>query len=1047
MKNITYINAGAGSGKTYTLTQKLANLIEQKKIQPEQVILTTFTIKAANEFKEKAKAFLYEKGLYNEAIRLDQAMIGTVHSVANAFINKYWFYLGLTPDMGVMAEEDLTFYTSQSLAELPTDDELVKLHDFCRNFGIENRYNSEVKGLNYDFWRNDLNKIIAFTTNYEVNDYSQSEKESLEFIEQFVDPTANISFTTEELRQALEEHKQLLATQRQSAANNERILKLDKLARTVNHRTIDWYKKLNEIVRALKKHGPLIENVINQLTNIYHSQIVYDFQAEYIKILFSLARRWNTRFAEFKREKNLLDYNDMEKYMLQLMQIPELKKEIALSYNYLFVDEYQDCSPIQVKIFDQLSDMMEHSYWVGDYKQAIYGFRGSDITLTKAIVDRISTGENGCDTETLDTSWRSLPDIVNVCNETFSQTFSSVLDKANICLKQKRTADSNFKSLCYWDVSNGISTVEAQIAKLIENGAKPNEIAVLSRANKPLDKLASDLDNYSIPANRENVSILNLNATLLVEALLALIVSDRDTLAKSQIAFLTEKDFTTQALIEDKFQFDTDSENVQSEYLNNKELVNSLLNIREHLRQQSISAMVETLIIELDLYNVVKKWVNSTLSSSALDTIIKTARTYESHCLQMNMAASIDGFIKYLKESNPVGTGDANGVQLHTYHSCKGLQWKYVVLLSLKDNPASVKNIVKQDIYGVHFTHSEKPSATNPYPEVYIRVTPWIFGSANSNVPDDIEEHIERTELFKQVYQNAIAESNRLLYVGMTRPKDVLILTTEKTSSTISPLQWFKDIGLTQICVNEPSINNDWDCLGVGIPFANETIESEEELDSIEPYNGENQAYWQKRIPYNCTVCDAPARDILPSKISKKGETKSTHNFEARIPILKLGNNTMADVGNCIHQIYCGIESCNNDQQHTKQVVAAYGLSAILTDTDAIIRAWNNLTQWLIAEHGKAIATYHERPFMHSINGHNLTGSIDLVWRTTQGVILIDYKTCPMGSEVVLNPNSEHYAGWYAGQVESYTNALTANGEKVLKQYIYYPVSGLVVEL
>ena len=53
MKNVTYINAGAGSGKTHCLTETLTSLIKKGEVKPEQVILTTFTTKAANEFKEK----------------------------------------------------------------------------------------------------------------------------------------------------------------------------------------------------------------------------------------------------------------------------------------------------------------------------------------------------------------------------------------------------------------------------------------------------------------------------------------------------------------------------------------------------------------------------------------------------------------------------------------------------------------------------------------------------------------------------------------------------------------------------------------------------------------------------------------------------------------------------------------------------------------------------------------------------------------------------------------------------------------------------------
>ena len=64
MKNVTYINASAGSGKTYRLTHQLAELISDRKVKPDQIIMTTFTVKAANEMKEEAKKVLYEEGLF-----------------------------------------------------------------------------------------------------------------------------------------------------------------------------------------------------------------------------------------------------------------------------------------------------------------------------------------------------------------------------------------------------------------------------------------------------------------------------------------------------------------------------------------------------------------------------------------------------------------------------------------------------------------------------------------------------------------------------------------------------------------------------------------------------------------------------------------------------------------------------------------------------------------------------------------------------------------------------------------------------------------------
>ena len=247
MKNVTYINASAGSGKTYTLTHKLADLIKAGKVKPDQVIMTTFTVKAANEMKEEAKSVLYEYGLFNEATQLDQAMIGTIHSVANSLIKKYWFFLGLSPDMGVMAEEDTQFYISQSLSELPSHEESMQLHAFCERMGIQSNYLSGKTGLNYDFWKEDIEKVITYTTNYEIENYDRSIQESLDYLRQFVHPEVNLDYSTDELVAVLNEHQAFLESQRESAANQERLKELQRLSRDVSQPSVVWYKKLNDL--------------------------------------------------------------------------------------------------------------------------------------------------------------------------------------------------------------------------------------------------------------------------------------------------------------------------------------------------------------------------------------------------------------------------------------------------------------------------------------------------------------------------------------------------------------------------------------------------------------------------------------------------------------------------------------------------------------------------------------------------------------------------------------------------------------------------------
>ena len=127
MKNVTYINAGAGSGKTYTLTRILAEKLSEKDengnpvIMPSQVILTTFTDLAAAEFREKARVQILENGNFKAASQMDSAAIGTVHSVALQFIKKFWYLLDYGADIKTISERDEDFYMSQSLARIVSE--------------------------------------------------------------------------------------------------------------------------------------------------------------------------------------------------------------------------------------------------------------------------------------------------------------------------------------------------------------------------------------------------------------------------------------------------------------------------------------------------------------------------------------------------------------------------------------------------------------------------------------------------------------------------------------------------------------------------------------------------------------------------------------------------------------------------------------------------------------------------------------------------------------------------------------------------------------
>lgn len=1043
MKNVTYINAGAGSGKTHTLTEKLTELIREHKVHPDQVILTTFTVKAANEFKEKAKAALYKEGMYNEAAGLDHALIGTVHSVCQRMIGKYWFNLGLAPDMGVMAKEDTAFYISQSLSEIATDKELKTLHDFALEFDVRVYENGRPKNaVDYDFWQKELKSIIDYATNYEIDDFKASAEVSLNYIRQFMDPNNISEYDTDKLEAVVDEHEAFLKGCRQSAANDARILALDEARKGINHPTIKVLNQIAGTIGTPRNYGPLADKFKMYMDNIWTSRMIYEKQVEYINLLFDLAQRWKENFAQFKKEKNLLDYNDMEKYMLQLMNDKSVAAEISQSYRYLFVDEFQDSSPIQVKIFDAMSDLMEHSYWVGDYKQAIYGFRGSDTDLTKIVVDRISRKKDGCDTDTLDTSWRSLPDIVEVNNSVFCETFKKVLEYENIHLNQHRVNENGEVSLRYFCTREGAGVAE-HILKLLNQGAKPNEIAVLARTNDTLKLLATALNSLSVPCSREDASIVESPVYQLVVSLLRIVSSSRDALAKATVAILTDNDYDVKRIIEEKILIDADPERTSDEYIADTPLVRQLLAIRPQLQHMSVASLVETMIICLDLYDHAKNIELPSTAAICLQTFIKTAKAYEEHCIQMNLPSTIEGFIAYIDELKPVGAGDTEGVQLYTYHSSKGLQWKYVILMSLNADIADMSKSVRRETFGVHVVHNEAPSADNPYPEVFIRLTPWIYGTAR-NVPGVISDKIVGSKEFKAAYDAMIAENNRILYVGMTRAKDVMIMAIEPVKKGAKPLLWPISVGVNSVVQNIPPAGG-WDIFGNGHKFTDFTL-TESEVSKLEQYIIPDKTEGMLLNLPEPAFSSRPPRYLSPSTIAGSGKAVHVKDFGQRIKFVR-NVTDMTVVGNCIHQIYAGMEKGQASAQEMEDLAASYGISGLFTDMTEITKAWENLKQFLTETYGSPLEVYHERPFRLETEGQTIVGSIDLVWKTGKGDILLDFKTCPLGMKAVMDPESNYYAGRYAGQLNAYEDALTAAGEKVIERFIYYPVSGHLVSV
>ena len=428
MKNITFINAGAGSGKTYSLTDKLYHTINQNICRGDQVLLTTFTKRAAEEIRQRAYSKLLEKGKTSDAIALQNAWIGTVHSVGYRLINKFCYLLGLSPNIKELSKEDADFYFSQAISEIPTVEELNRLAALSERFLFHSMGDQNHNEFDPWKWKEHILTLINEARRNNILDLTVnglSFIKSIEFISNVfgINQTASLDFKQIEsdiaaLFLLLEELPDKNNGTRKSKG---RELKVGLNSKNISYSSIlDIYAVAGDVVNKIDASNVAASNLLTALGTFYRSRTFLGDITEYIALIFKVAGDCIIAFSEYKREHGLVDFTDMETRFLELLNIPTVRAELKQTIKLVMVDEFQDSNPIQLSIFIKLAEIVDQSIWVGDPKQAIYGFNGSDPILVSNLL-KVFYEQNDCNLklQLLKNSWRSRGDLVNLTNKMF----------------------------------------------------------------------------------------------------------------------------------------------------------------------------------------------------------------------------------------------------------------------------------------------------------------------------------------------------------------------------------------------------------------------------------------------------------------------------------------------------------------------------------------------------------------------------------------------------------------------------------------------------
>ena len=1091
MKNIQYINAGAGSGKTTRLTEILSEKLGSKEYKPSEVILTTFTELAASEFREKSRERLYKDNHADVAAELDSATIGTVHSVALSFIQKYWYLIGVSPDMKVMSEDDLQVYISESLGDCVGED-----LEFFRSYGSFFDLKDSQSHVDLDFWKDHLLAIIDKVNNYDV-DIEQSKTDSCNVVEKVFNSKTLLN------RSLLECFTKVLSQQIEGYAKTNK----DKYQPILDVLTSSKvsYASLVKLYKLLTKDSPakIINGFKTEMTEQSFDSLVANIKAfqmssvgddspggmmkKMINILFNIAQRWKDGFNDFKAKRHIIDYNDMERLFLKLLDKPQVEAEIKGTYKLMMVDEFQDSSPIQLKIFNKLSDLMEQSYWVGDPKQSIYGFRGADVELVNEIIRKFNDKDRDpalkLTYDNLPNSWRTRVPLVNLATECFTRAFEGIIDRENVKLEAARQENEQFSdSLCHWNclasrqdlfadkVADRVKLLlDSQTIIQIKNTEEyrrilPGDIAILCRRNDECKNFANALIKKGIPVSFVNNDILQQTEVQLVFTLLKFVVDSSNKHVRADLLRLLEET-STQDILQQRLDYvisliseEDDEENEGKKKIvvkpdqwleEGNALICKLKEFKNTVNNLSVSDLLESIIFGLALPEVVAKWGNADNRRQNLQTLCSLAKKYDEHCLQMGIGASIAGLLTYLSYAEVDSKIDnaSKAVKVLTYHKSKGLEWYYVILSSLSKDSLEDQEFTKKNFWGVH--ELRHPAPNEQYGYVIQFLPPIISSDSKTNLPQPIIDACKKLELYTTLQDKERNELRHLLYVGVTRARDYLTTLSHQTSNVNLPiLHWIKNTGISDGSIDKnaselwkydkliPQYEDITDC-----PVAEVAITT---------------SYSRYQYPENPKL-SRDAKYLSPSKLPKvelpEEKVEILADLNCRIMPYNIKPDIEAAAGTCIHNIFAVYNAALSHQANVDKATSirnGNNMYDVIPDVDTVITSIEHLYAWLEKTYGKASAVKHEVPFVHPLPGQMVHGEIDLLWYLNDHeCILIDFKNFPGSKETITNPDpkNEHYAGLYASQLKAYRDVLEASGLTVNDALIYYSVMGCVVRL
>ena len=785
-KNII-VSAGAGSGKTAVLSERVLHKIENG-IHVNELLILTFTRAAADEMKDRIRKKISGKEeLKNELTLLSSSYITTFDSFALSVVKKYHYLLNITDDINITDESivkiqnkkilDKVFeksYQNKSFQELikkyciKTDKVLkenilslaLKIDGFIDPFGfIDTVYNNFFNENNvdnllktYEDIINDLKKTIRLEIDnmslYFDSDYIEKVNESV------------LNILNADIDQIHLYSSVKLPTVPRGSSDEAKESK-------------DLLKKACDKLISYGDYGTK-ENIKNDIFSTKDTVLT----------ILDVIKEFLLEVEKYKKDNNIYTFNDISKLSIKILKENEsIRKELKNTFKEIMIDEYQDTNDVQETFIGMISN--NNVYMVGDIKQSIYRFRGSNPEIFKEKYSNYSKEIGGHKIDLIK-NFRSRSEVLDNINKIFclimdynlgsaeySQSHQMVYGNTAYDTEKVNGFNYDFRVLEYTNkpkesgfqnMEIEIFTIAKDIKEKIDNNfqvfdkeesklriATYNDFVIILDRSKYFDDFKRIFEYFDIPLTILKDGKLNSTTDiLLIKNLVDFVIKIKEDNCDIDFKY----DFTS---IARSFLYEYSDEYIFDVVTNNKiketTIYSDLSKLSDKLNSYTSSSLFNEILDITDFYNK----LNKVGDYEEINVRLKTINSLSSSL--GNLGLSIMDFRDYLSDiiendediKYATYTKEGNSVKILTIHKSKGLEFPicYFADLDHEFNTSELKDkFIVDKKYGL--------------------IVP-------SNL-EDIDNSLLK-ELYKYDFnKEEISEKIRLFYVALTRAREQMII-------------------------------------------------------------------------------------------------------------------------------------------------------------------------------------------------------------------------------------------------------------------------------